>query len=268
MYLLAEPYIFYADVYFIQNFIIKIAVLYLALYCNRQHVIISTIRGIGKLVFVAGIATIIEIMGLMFCNSYNVFLLLVHILEIPLMISVVIGQRRQLFWRIMITGYFFVMVINGVLEVFWNWVGESGGYVFYICAACGSTYAGTRIWKNYTSMQKGIFQVEILHNGKSVLLKGLYDSGNHLTDPYTGKGVHICTRDMEEKLQIDKNKMVFVPYQALGNEGGVIAVFYADCIRIFKDSGIVQFENVPIGVTEEKLFLEKRYEMILNEEVF
>ena len=244
------------------------AVLYLTLYCNRLDFTISTISGIWKLVLVAGAGTCFEVIGLMFCNSYNVFLLLVHILEIPLMIHVLLGKKRQQILRVVITGYFFVMVVNGVLEVLWNWFGESGSYVIYLFVACGFTYIGTRLWKNYSSMQKGIFRIEILHNGKNALLYGLYDSGNHLKEPYTGKGVHICANDVAEKLGVEKNKMLYVPYTALGNEGGVIAVFYADCMRVYKDSGVVELEKVPIGVTEEKLFVEKKYEMILNEEVF
>lgn len=268
MYVLNETYIFYADVYFIQNLIIKTAVLYLAFYCNRLHFIISTIRGMRKLFLVAGIGTVVEIIGLLLSNSYSLFLLLIHILEIPLMIYAILGNKRQQLLRIMITGYFFVMIINGILEVLWNWFGEHGNYVFYLCVACGFTYAGTRIWKNYSSMEKGIFQVEIMYHEKSVFVQGLYDTGNQLKDPYTGKGVQICANDMAEKLGVDKNQMVYVPYTALGNEGGVIAVFYADGIRVYKDSGEVKLDKVPIGVTEEKLFNEKKYKMILNEEVF
>lgn len=87
MNVLCDTYIFYADVYFIQNFLIKIAVIYLSLYWNKLYFTISTIKGVGKIVLAAGIGTMIEIIGLLSGNSYDLFLILVHLLEIPFMIS-------------------------------------------------------------------------------------------------------------------------------------------------------------------------------------
>lgn len=268
MNILSETYIFYADVYFIQNVIIKIAVIYLALFSSKCHIQISTLKGLVRIAGASLLGTLIEIAGLMWSSSYNLFLLLVHILEIPLMMWCVLGKERRQMMKVIVTGYFFIMVINGVLEAFWNWFGAYGDYIFYLCASCGLTYIGIRVWQRYSRMQKGIFLVEVFHNGQMVSIQGFYDSGNHLIDPYTGKGVHILSEAFMDKLNVDKTQMVLVPYQSLGNEGGVIEVFYAERMRIFKESEAIELCKVPIGVTEEKLFDEKKYEMILNEGVF
>ena len=124
-------YIFYADVYFIQNFMIKVAVLYLALYCNnKQRVYAMTRKVIGKIIFASFVGTFIEIVGLMYCGSYHVFTTCVHLLEVPLMVWFVLGKERRQMMRVVVTGYFFIMLINGVLEVLWNQFGQNGTGAF------------------------------------------------------------------------------------------------------------------------------------------
>lgn len=267
MYLLADSYIFYADIYFLQNFIIKTAVIYLSLCFNKIHCSIYTLKGIGKIMLASFLGTGIEVMGLMMGNSYHFFLVLVHLLEIPFMMRVVLGKRQRQMLRVIITGYFFVIVINGVLEILWNWFGQHGLYILLLCGACGAVAIGVRIWQNYNRMKKGIFSIEILHQGKCIQTYGLYDTGNCLKDPYTGKGVHIISEKLLSQFSMQNQKEVYIPYQSLGNEQGLIKVYYLEHIRIQKDYEFLEKNAVPVGVAEEKLFQNKNYQMILNEEI-
>lgn len=268
MIILSGTYIFYADVYFIQNFIIKLMVIYLSIYCNKWNHVIFTIKGIGRIALAAFLGTIVEMVGLLAGNSYNVFILLVHVLEIPFMMWIVLGKEKKQMFRVIVTGYFFVMVVNAVLEILWNWFGEQGNYVFYLCVACGAVYAGVRIWRNYTKMQKGIFPIEIKYGGKNISAYGFYDSGNRLADPYTGKGVHIISDELFKQLPIKIQQEVYIPYQSLGNEQGLIKVYYLEYLRIQKEEHLIEEKEVPVGIAEGTLFQNKRYQMILNADVW
>ena len=268
MILLSRSYIFYADVYFVQNFVIKIAVLYFTMYCNKYHALLETGRGIGKIVLAAFMGTIAEIAGLFLGNAYNVFLVLVHVFEIPLMIGFLLGKERQQWIKVIITAYFFVMVINAVLEILWNCFGVYGNYAFWLCVSCGVVYMGIRIYQNYSRIQKGIFPVEIFHNGIHLFAYGFYDSGNRLTDPYTQRGVHIISEELFQKIGLDEEHAVIVPYQALGNESGILEVYYVEDFMVGDEKQRKRWEKCPIGVTKENLFKGKKYEIILNEEVF
>ena len=126
---------------------------------------------------------------------------------------------------------------------------------------------GTRMYRNYARIQKGIFQVELIQTGKRLRIKGLYDSGNRLIDPYTGKGVHIVSRRVLEECKQEITP-VYVPYHALGNENGMLAVYYIDELIVEGEKGRSILQNCPVGVTKDNLFEGKNYEMILNEEVF
>lgn len=271
IFILSQVYIFYADIYFIQNFVIKIAVIYLSMYANQVHMPLKTGKGIGKIVLAAFLGTIIEIIGLSMVSfigmPYALFLLLTHAFEVPCMIRFVLRRGRQI-KRVIITGYFFVMIINAVLELLWNWFGAYGRYLFLLCASCGGVYIGLCIYQNYGRMQKGIFPVELFHSGKTIFTYGFYDSGNRLKDPYTQKGVHIVSEKIVKQFSLELQKEVYVPYQALGKEQGLLKVYYLDGIKILKEQEIIEFEKVPVGEAEESLFQNKKHQMILNEEVW
>ncbi len=268
MNILGSTYIFYADVYFIQNFIIKITILYLSLYCNKFQFFLTSPKLIGKICLASAIGTGIEIIGLFVGKSYYLFLVLVHVLELPLMMCLVLGKERRQMIKLIVTGYFFLILINGVIEILWNWLGKYGNLIFFICVAFVIVLVGVHIWKQYKKMQKGIFQVEIIHNGKQITNLAFYDSGNHLKDPYTGKGVHIISEKLMTELSLFGEKIVCIPYHSLGNANGLMDVVYLDEILIYGNKEIVKLQKIPVGITKEDLFQNKSYEMILNEEVF
>ena len=261
-------YIFYADVYFLQNLLIKIAVLYLSLYCNKKRIEITRIRGLLKLCLVAGMGTIIEIAGLLMITSYNMFVIGVHLFEVPFMVWLVLRKEKQRRIKVIIAGYFFTMIINGILEILWNQYGEHGSYLFYLIFSCGTVIVGVRIWCNYSQMKKGIYRVEISDKGRLYQTNAFYDSGNQLRDPYTGKGVQIVSIRLLERFQRERGEPVYIPYQALGNDTGMLEVYYIDELIIEGECERITIQNCPMGVTKDNLFEGKNYEIILNEEVF
>ena len=249
------------------------AVLYLTLYCNKSYGITESLKGVGKIALASFFGTIFEIVGFMISHRYSVFVLLVNVLELPLMFLGIAGRKCKKMLRLILSGYFFTMLINGILEALWNQFGEGGGFLFFLLFSCGTVVAGVRIWKNYTRMQKGIFQVNLIHRGKNAYVKGFYDSGNRLIDPYTKQGVHIVSEDCVRKLgllekEIEEGKVVYIPYHALGNETGLLEVYYIDELNIETENRRKTIQNCPMGVTKDNLFEGKNYEIILNEEVF
>ena len=265
-------YIFYADVYFIQNFMMKVTALYLSLYLNKKQEYLSSIKGLTKLGLVSMIGTVFEIVGLLLIDNYNVFLLLVNVLEIPVMIKIILGKEKKRILNIMMSSYFFTMLINSVLEVLWNLFGERGSYLFYILFSCGVVIVGVRIWRNYTKMKKGVYYAELSHKGNKVKTQAFYDSGNCLKDSYTGKGVHIVSEQILTALggvkKMSKQIPVYVVYQSLGNEQDLLEVYYIDELMVDGEKGRITIHNCPVGVTKDNLFEGKNYEIILNEEVF
>ena len=251
--MLGETYIFYADIYFIQNLIMKLGVLGLTIRILK----IQMTKPVMKVVAIASVGTILEIAGLFFVPNYQWFIALVHLIEVPAMMAVLLGKQREYIGKGIICGYFFVLVINGVVEVLWNLIGN--GWLYPLLVLAGNILAAfavcyaVRRWQ----MSKGVYPVDIYLPDVIWTAKGYYDSGNHLKDPYTGKSVHIISSKLAQKLEFPSEQKVCIPYQSLGNETGLIDVYYVEMIRIKKQSDWVEQSNVPLAVAEDSLFAGK-----------
>ena len=264
MNIICDTYIFYGDIYFIQNFLIKLTILFLIVRVSKKEHQIS----VAKIVFISMIGTLFEIIGLICVKNYTFFLIVVHLLEIPTMLFFLQGKDRNQLVKSIILGYLFTMIINSVLEAFWNLFGKSGHYLILLLLSCLGVIFGTihyLQWKKYT---KGVYSVELVHGETSVVVKAFYDSGNRLQDPYTKNGVHIISEKLLKELSLKEETKVYIPYTSLGNSNGLMEVYYIDFLQIYGPKNTIKQQKIPVGVATEELFLNKSYKMILNEEVF
>lgn len=264
MSLLGNTYIFYGDIYFFQNFLIKLTILFLVSYSMKIQTIVSVI----KLILIAAIGTMCEILGLLSVFSYEFFIGFVHLFEVPCMVLGVLGKKKTFFLRGIVLGYLYTMLTNGILEVFWNTFGENGHYGIILFFTCVTVVLGSVMLIQTRRRNKDCFEVELIHNESKIRIKAFYDSGNHLKDPYTQKGVHIISTQLFSKLALEKDKKVYIPYQSLGNNNGLIEVYYIELLHIYSQKNVIEQHKIPVGVAKEDLFSNKSYEMILNEEVF
>ena len=262
--MLVDTFIFYADIYFVQNVIVKLGILTLTIRTLK----IQMTKPVIKVVAVAIIATLLEITGLFFFPYYGLFVLFMHMILIPSMMAVLLWRQREILGKAIVCGYFYVILLNGVIEVLWNLIGNGWGYPLLvltgniICVLI-VLYALHR-WR----ISKGIYPVDIHFPDIIWTVQGFYDSGNHLKDPYTGKSVHIISGKLARRLELAPEKKVCIPYQSLGNSDGLIDVYYIDEIKIKKQESVIVQKGVPLAVAEESVFAGKGYEMIINEDVW
>ena len=259
-----HTYIFYADVYLLQNFLIKSSALYLTLWYQKYLP-----KGIFiKLCLTAFAGSVIEIVGLLSGFGYNWFIAIVHLLEVPGMMLFLIGKEKKYLVKAIITGYFFILLINGIQEVFWNVLGEKGSFPFFLFISCGFTIIVVKNLSAHAKTETYLFYVELQNGEMHCNVRGFYDTGNRLKEPYGQKKVHIVTKEVCDKLILENTSKLFVPYQALGNTEGILEVFYIDSIKIIKEKQVFEILNGAIGIGDKQLFEGKGYEMILNEDVF
>lgn len=223
---------------------------------------------IARIISIAALGTFFEIIGLLYIDSYSFFLIVVHLLEIPCMLFFLQGKDRKQLRKGIILGYLFTMMINSLLEVFWNAFGEKGHYLILLLLSCAVVVFGTIHYLQRKKYTKGVYSVELVHGEISVMVKAFYDSGNRLQDPYTKKGVHIISEKVLKELSLVEENKVYIPYTSLGNSNGVMEVYYIDFLHIYGPKNTIEQQKIPIGAATEDLFLNKSYEMILNEEVF
>jgi len=262
--ILGNTYVFYGDVYFVSNFLIKASTLFLITISFGKRIEVS----VRKVLSLACAATIAEIIGLCVLPSYVFFVVFVNLFEVPFLVYLLLAKKGEIIGKGIIRGYVFTVIINGVLEILWNYFGETGSYFMIIVLSCISVVLSAMMYASNCKRKKGVFNIVLKHMEEEIETCGFYDSGNCLKDPYTNKGVHIISESIMEKMIPKGMNKVLIPYQTLGVSEDLIEVVYIDEVVIYGEKDIVRQHKIPLGIAKEEMFLNKSYKMILNEEVF
>ncbi len=108
---------------------------------------------------------------------------------------------------------------------------------------------------------KEIATLLILHHGKTVTLRGFYDSGNLLRKEPEGRGVIICGWETVKPLfpqskspteaKRKETDWFSVPFSTL-QSGGRLPGFFPDAVYLKKDRYYFKTEDVCIGITDRK----------------
>ena len=110
-----------------------------------------------------------------------------------------------------------------------------------------------------------VFQVDILHHGKTWKLNGYWDSGNLLKDPYNGRPVNILQADLgKEIFSEQRDLMRLIPYCSLGNTNGLLSVYNAEKMYIYRGTERLEVEPAVFGIAEAGLLETKEYDIILQ----
>lgn len=105
--------------------------------------------------------------------------------------------------------------------------------------------------------EKCIYDIEIFYENLSVKSKALFDSGNTLTDCFSGRPVIIAEYSLFKKILenhdvSDMKNFRLIPYSTIRN-GGALPAFMADKVTISIYDQEFDVEKVYIAVTENKI---------------
>ena len=128
-------------------------------------------------------------------------------------------------------------------------------------------YHGLLFLKKLWKSQDHSFDVILTVNGKDFHLKAFLDSGNHLSDPLTGKPVHIISKNACQKIssQISPGRLRYIPYQTIQKTTSILPVFSIQKMKITGESEF-WIHSPLIGISEQKNFGNGKYEMLLHPE--
>jgi|GEM_PF-63922 len=140
--------------------------------------------------------------------------------------------------------------------------------IFTLTVSAVVCYAVLSIISRFTksrSPTECVYGVRISAYGKSVDVKSLFDTGNALTDSFSGRPVVICEMSYAEKLLPDETKddkgffdltklkgFRLIPYSTVSGAGALPA-FPVDGICLFGKDRSGTVDNLFVAVTEKKL---------------
>ncbi len=237
---------------------------------KTSSILVAVAGGVGSL----GLCSVFL---LPFRNAWSRFLYL-GVLIFPLMLFIAFYKNS---WKKKIqAGMVFVgisIVCGKLIEYIFCAVRTGFPVKFYgvVVAATGavSIYYIKLIRKIYIELKEEesrYYTVLIRYHGRELLVEALYDTGNLLKDPFTGRYVHIIDKSVTESLFGDCTKvamsergMYLIPYQTIGKTG-MLPVFTITEMLVSNGREEICVKRPVLGISNGEISSRNRYHMILN----
>lgn len=118
--------------------------------------------------------------------------------------------------------------------------------------------------------EETVYNVEIIEQGKQIELKALYDTGNALREPFSGKPVSIVERESLKNIELLKKpeKYKIIPFRSIGEEHGILKGMEVDEVIIEKEGTKIVLHQQVIAFYDGRLSQDGSFQMILNQGVF
>lgn len=267
-------YELYIDVLFLENFMIDSLLL---LTINR---ILQWERNYGRILFAGMLGSLLTC--LVMIVSIPVWLKSsLFYAGIPCLMIVVMEKERSMLrlGRGIALLYLLAVFLGGILTLF-------RPYLRYISLFYGLAVISTQgmllVWKLFRRVkteQVRCCKVTLYTESEAYTIKGLIDTGNCLTDPICGEGVHVldCTfyeQMFQKQLEsfsvcgteaVSEERMHYIPYRSVSGTG-IMKVFRIEkmCVEKEKKQWV---EHPLIGVSESPICADGSYQLILNHSV-
>lgn len=115
--------------------------------------------------------------------------------------------------------------------------------------------------------QEFLVKVRISYQGEEQTVTALWDTGNQLCEPYGGQPVHVVTGEVCKMLCRTVPQMIYIPFRAVGSEGGVLPAIRADFMEVEREGKVIKrYERPWLAISKKPLSASRQYEMLLHGE--
>ena len=125
-----------------------------------------------------------------------------------------------------------------------------------------------RVYRTYKK-NSDIYKDTVIVDNHKIMLHGIVDTGNQLTDKYTGKPVNVMDKSYFENVLYQINdygrlKYHFIPYRTIGNNEGIIEVITSDYMYISGKDETKAYKGALIGLSDRKVSQNGEYQALIN----
>ncbi len=272
----------YADVIFIINSISAYVMLYIL------GKVISNFRIRKKLVLTSSLlggltATVIFCIEMPLWIAYILRIISIFIMIFTAFFETKRQILKQIVYFVLMTGImmFSMIFLASVFQNTFGIVMKAGILYFdisvkvFAVAFVGAYLAMiffVKVFKNRKN--KRYYIMTVTHNDKTITVSALFDSGNQLKEPITGKCVNIVEWEEVKKLfgidcafsqvsdYAEEMKLWVIPFNSLGNPQGTLFAFLADNVSISEEHKSA--DKSFIGICGEKLSKNGEYHALIN----
>lgn len=253
-------YELYADLWFVTNFTMDAAALWVAGRIMKQRMRIKW------LLLASFIGTAVSICLFLLLDHYTWYQIIVHLLVNPMMVWICFQSReKKVFLCQWAITYLAVVLLGGLMQWSIFYLGEEK--FFIICLVGALLFLGLveKILGYFHRQKDTVFDLLLVTQEGNLTAKGFFDTGNLLIDPTVGRPVHIIKKEvLKEQLEKEMLLVRLIPFHSLGREHGLLEAVTIEGMYILKEGHPLYLERPVLGLAEEKLFQDDRYDVILN----
>ena len=269
-------YEFYLDIYFLENLVMNYTVLRMITIVEKKHP--SRIRCLLTAVSGSMAMCLMMIFGV-----YKV-----QWMTAIVCMTVEAGMTLAAFgwqgWKKLMYRAVIFRLLSLLAEGSWQILRDYFHMPFPYSMAAGILLPFWVLLKVRTREQKEqfLYPVTVVFRGRQKQLTALWDSGNQLRQPLTGRPVHIIELEAVQPLLEEEERrelmlllelkasecpsgiFSFVPYQSIGKKHGILPVLKLDEIRVEKENETVDTPEVLAAVSKDAVSRTGAYQMILH----
>ena len=127
------------------------------------------------------------------------------------------------------------------------------------------------LWKQMScqAVRNGhLYAVDLYFGEKKRTVTALLDTGNHLTEPISGKPVSVLWGEAAEGLYDGAAGVFCIPFRTVGEEDGLLYAVRGDRMEIQMDGWRKRIEHPYIAISQQPLSQNDSYQMLLNEKLW
>ncbi len=253
----------YVDIYFIENVMMDALLLILVALLLKEKirwwrlVTASLAGGAGAvLILVSGIRFgVIYVLSVLFLDATMVLICIYH-------------PKNRMPFRRPVLG---VIYLHGMMSAY-------GKLMECVIRLAGAHSAQTIVTVVLTGIvailvvyrnaadSRHIYDVTLSENGEDIVIRALFDTGNLLCDPVSGKPVSVMEETAEIRQWMTKypQKYRVIPYRSVGNEHGILEGIVVERMMIQREEGEIVKREAVVALYKGKLSRDGTFQMILN----
>ncbi|WMJ82122.1 sigma-E processing peptidase SpoIIGA [Clostridium sp. MB40-C1] len=263
--------IIYMDIFFIQNFIVNLFLLYITSQTLKINIKIK------NNIFAAVFGAIYAVLTI--CTSFKfLFYIPVKLLIAISMVLISFNKKDFLFNTKAVIMFILYSILLGGMCIFIEFNKSSSidlsfkgfSYKSLICSLMAIYIVIHRMVihiRDRKKIDQLIYDVEIIDDNFEEKVKAFFDTGNELREPATNLPVMIVERSLFHNLNIEDKDKFIIPYRVVNGFSAKLEGFKPKMIKIYKDNEVESCQVI-IALCENKLSQLNDYNALLSRGIF
>lgn len=243
----------YIDVLWMRMFLVE---LYVCIFVNLW---MKQERSVLRILWMTALAVSAEVLLFAAAGYGTAFTLGSLLFRALLLYALFLPKRKGVFFRLFLWSMAATVAAGGILMVCQERLPRRYWFAAGISLCALAILVSVLLEERREQHDKRLHRIVLLHNGKSLELWGLYDTGNRLMDPYVHAPVSILAESAARELDLEPERCRLIPFSSVGAQDGLLPVWTIDGVEWTGG----RWEHAVIGVTRDALFEKKDYQLIL-----